>query len=135
MAAVILPSGRTTTPAPAARPGEPILVVDDIVKSFATPDGVVTALDHVSLTVNPGEFLGVIGPSGCGKSTLFNIIGGLLDGYEGRVQVAGEEVRGPHPSIGMIFQDASTVNWRHVHVNLALRLEIAGMARAKRSEE
>ena len=132
--AVTMPSGRTGAPAPAARPGESLLVVDDIVKNFETPDGVVTALDHVSLTVNPGEFVGVIGPSGCGKSTLFNIIGGLLDGYEGRVQVAGEEVRGPHPSIGMIFQEESTFPWRTVIDNVAFPLEIAGMAKAKRYE-
>jgi NitT/TauT family transport system ATP-binding protein len=134
MAAVILPSGRTTTPATAASSGEPILVVDDIVKSFATPDGVVTALDHVSLTVSPGEFLGVIGPSGCGKSTLFNIIGGLLDGYEGTVKVAGERVAGPHPSIGMIFQEESTFPWRTVIDNVAFPLEIAGLAKAERHE-
>ena len=132
--AVTMPSGRTGAPAPAARPGESLLVVDDIVKNFETPDGVVTALDHVSLTVNPGEFVGVIGPSGCGKSTLFNIIGGLLDGYEGRVQVAGEEVRGPHPSIGMIFQEESTFPWRTVIDNVAFPLEIAGMAKAERYE-
>ena len=47
-----------------------ILTVDDIVKRFETPDGVLTAIDHVSLSVAPGEFVGVIGPSGCGKSTL-----------------------------------------------------------------
>ena len=132
--AVTMPSGRTGAPTAAARPGEPLLVVDDIVKNFETPDGVVTALDHVSLTVNPGEFVGVIGPSGCGKSTLFNIIGGLLDGYEGRVQVAGEEVRGPHPSIGMIFQEESTFPWRTVIDNVAFPLEIAGMAKAQRYE-
>ena len=132
--AVTMPSGRAGAPALAAWPGEPILVVDDIVKSFATPDGVVTALDHVSLTVNPGEFVGVIGPSGCGKSTLFNIIGGLLDGYEGRVQVAGEEVRGPHPSIGMIFQEESTFPWRTVIDNVAFPLEIAGLAKTERYE-
>src|SRR5262249_49559734 len=55
-----------------------ILVVEDVVKRFETPDGVLTAVDHVSLSVAPGEFVGVIGPSGCGKSTLFNVIGGLL---------------------------------------------------------
>jgi NitT/TauT family transport system ATP-binding protein len=134
MAAVTMPSGRAGAPAPAARSGEPILVVEDIVKRFETPDGAVTAVDHVSLTVNPGEFLGVIGPSGCGKSTLFNIIGGLLDGYEGTVKVAGEMVRGPHPSIGMIFQEESTFPWRTVIDNVAFPLEIAGMAKAERYE-
>ena len=119
MAAVTMPSGRVAAGAPEATPGRPILVVDDIVKSFETPDGVITAIDHVSLTVAPGEFLGVIGPSGCGKTTLFNIIGGLLDGYEGTVRVAGERVRGPHAAIGMIFQEESTFPWRNVIDNVA----------------
>jgi NitT/TauT family transport system ATP-binding protein len=111
-----------------------ILVVDDIVKRFETPDGVLTALDHVSLNVAPGEFVGVIGPSGCGKSTLFNVIGGLLDGYEGTVKVAGERVRGPHPAIGMIFQEESTFPWRTVIDNVAFPLEIAGLPKAERYE-
>jgi NitT/TauT family transport system ATP-binding protein len=114
---------------------EPILVVEDIVKRFETPDGVLTAVDHVSFTVAPGEFLAVIGPSGCGKSTLFNVMGGLLDGYEGRVSVAGETVTGPHPSIGMIFQEESTFPWRTVIDNVAFPLEIAGMAKAERHEK
>ena len=112
-----------------------ILVVDNITKRFETPEGVVTAVDHVSLSVAPGEFVGVIGPSGCGKSTLFNIIGGLLDGYEGTVKVAGELVRGPHPSIGMIFQEELTFPWRTVIDNVAFPLEIAGMAKAERYDK
>src|SRR6478672_3736201 len=111
-----------------------ILVVDDIVKRFETPDGVLTAVDHVSFGVAPGEFVGVIGPSGCGKSTLFNVIGGLLDGYDGRVSVAGETVRGPHASIGMIFQEESTFPWRTVIDNVAFPLEVAGMAKAERHD-
>jgi NitT/TauT family transport system ATP-binding protein len=118
----------------ASAAAEPILVVDDIVKTFETPDGVLTALDHVSLSLRPGEFLGVIGPSGCGKSTLFNIIGGLLDGYAGTVKVAGERVTGPHPSIGMLFQEESTFPWRSVIDNVAFPLEIAGMPKAERTE-
>ena len=70
-------------------------MVDDIVKRFETPDGVLVAVDHISLAVTPGEFLGIIGPSGCGKSTLFNVIGGLLDADEGTVRVAGELVARP----------------------------------------
>src|SRR5207237_3198815 len=119
---------------PREQAATPVLVVDDIVKRFETPEGIITAVDHISFDVAPGEFLAVIGPSGCGKSTLFNIIGGLLDGYEGRVQVAGEEVRGPHPSIGMIFQEESTFPWRTVIDNVAFPLEIAGMAKAERYE-
>jgi NitT/TauT family transport system ATP-binding protein len=125
----------TTRPAdvvPATAPA--FLVVDDVVKQFATPDGTITAVDHVSLTVTPGEFLSVIGPSGCGKSTLFNIIGGLIDGYDGNITVAGERVAGPHASIGMVFQEESTFPWRTVIENVAFPLEIAGVKKAKRIE-
>ena len=113
---------------------DPILVVENIVKRFETQDGVLTAVDDVSFNVVPGEFLSVIGPSGCGKSTLFNVIGGLMDGYDGRVSVAGETVRGPHASIGMIFQEESTFPWRTVIDNVAFPLEIAGMGKAERAE-
>jgi len=114
---------------------EPILVVEDIVKRFETQDGVLTAVDGVSFTVAPGEFLAVIGPSGCGKSTLFNVIGGLIDAYDGRVLVDGGAVRGPHPSVGMIFQEESTFPWRTVIDNVAFPLEIAGMPKAERLEK
>jgi len=130
MAAV--PFERIDADAPKLAPANAILTVDDIVKRFETPDGVLTAIDHVSLSVAPGEFVGVIGPSGCGKSTLFNVIGGLLDGYDGTVKVAGERVRGPHPAIGMIFQEESTFPWRNVLDNVAFPLEIAGLPRAER---
>jgi NitT/TauT family transport system ATP-binding protein len=113
----------------------PILCVENIVKRFETPDGVLTAVDDVSFTVAPGEFLAVIGPSGCGKSTLFNVMGGLIDGYDGRVSVGGETVRGPHASIGMIFQEESTFPWRTVIDNVAFPLEVAGLAKAERHEK
>lgn len=110
------------------------LVVDGVTKRFETPDGVLTAVDNVSLTVSHGEFLGVIGPSGCGKSTLFNVIGGLVDGYDGRITVAGETVSGPHPAIGMVFQEESTFPWRTVIDNVAFPLELAGLSKAERYE-
>ena len=114
---------------------DPILVVENIVKRFETQDGVLTAVDGVSFDVVPGEFLSVIGPSGCGKSTLFNVIGGLIEGYDGRVQVGTETVRGPHASIGMIFQEESTFPWRTVIDNVAFPLEIAGMPKAQRLDK
>src|SRR5215468_7538475 len=96
---------------PRMSPADPILVVEDIVKRFDTPEGALTAVERVSFTVAPGEFLAVIGPSGCGKSTLFNVIGGLIDDYDGRVAIAGETLRGPHAAIGMVFQEESTFPW------------------------
>jgi NitT/TauT family transport system ATP-binding protein len=122
------------TPLPQADSGPALLAVENIVMHFGTAEGGVAALDDVSFTVAPGEFLAVIGPSGCGKSTLFNIIGGLLGGYDGRVAVAGEKVYGPHASIGMVFQEESTFPWRNVVDNVAFPLEIAGMAKRERIE-
>jgi NitT/TauT family transport system ATP-binding protein len=109
-----------------------ILVVADLAMRFATREGDVVALDDVSFNVTPGEFLAVIGPSGCGKSTLFNIIGGLLSGYQGRVAVDGEPISGPHASIGMVFQEESTFPWRNVVENVAFPLEIAGVPKRER---
>jgi NitT/TauT family transport system ATP-binding protein len=134
MPSATLPSDLAGGAAARTRPAEPILTVEDIVKRFDTPDGALTAIDRVSFAVTPGEFFAVIGPSGCGKSTLFNVIGGLIDGYQGRVAVAGETVRGPHAAIGMVFQEESTFPWRTVIENVAFPLEIAGIAKAERRE-
>jgi len=119
---------------PVPRATAAILVVEDIVMRFVTAEGDITALDDVSFNVAPGEFLAVIGPSGCGKSTLFNIIGGLLSGYQGHVAVGGETISGPHDSIGMVFQEESTFPWRNVVDNVAFPLEIAGVPRRERIE-
>src|SRR5215469_8403548 len=121
-------------PADAARADKPILVVEDVSKQFATPDGPITAVDHISFDVAPGEFLAVIGPSGCGKSTLFNLIGGLVGGYDGHIMVTGERIYGPHPAIGMVFQEESTFPWRTVIENVGFPLEIAGRPKRERNE-
>ncbi|AMN39328.1 ABC transporter ATP-binding protein [Rhodoplanes sp. Z2-YC6860] len=118
-----------------AAAADPLLTVENVVKRFETPDGVLTAVDNVSFTVQPGEFLSVIGPSGCGKSTLFNIIGGLTDGYDGAVRVGRETVRGPHASVGMIFQEESTFPWRTVLDNVAFPLEVAGVGKTERYDK
>lgn len=117
---------------PSATAIPPALAVDRIVKRFETADGATTAVDDVSFSVRPGEFLSIIGPSGCGKSTLFNILGGLLGDYDGTVAVDGERVSGPHPAIGMVFQEESSFPWRSVIENVAFPLEIKGMPKAER---
>src|SRR5437764_2248671 len=106
---------------------EALLDVRNISKRFATTDGGILAVDDVSFSVAPGEFVSIIGPSGCGKSTLFNIIGGLTGDYTGNVTVEGSAVSGTHPAIGMVFQEESTFPWRTVEENVAFPLEIAGV--------
>ena len=129
----VAPMPVTTASARIAR-GEPLLAVDHLTVRFQTPEGPLTAVDDFSLTVAQGEFLGVIGPSGCGKTTVFNVVGGLLTDYQGRVTVAGETINGPHASIGMIFQEESTFPWRTVIDNVAFPLEILGIPKAQRLE-
>jgi NitT/TauT family transport system ATP-binding protein len=119
---------------PGVASAKPLLVIDDVVKRFETPEGPVVAVDHMSFDVAQGEFLSLIGPSGCGKSTLFNIVGGLLGGYDGRVTIGGEVISGPHAAIGMVFQEESTFPWRTVLDNVAFPLEIKGVSRAERLE-
>jgi NitT/TauT family transport system ATP-binding protein len=112
----------------------PLLLVQDLAKSFETPEGPVIAVDRVSFAVGHGELVSLIGPSGCGKSTIFNMIGGLTPMSEGRVMVDGGAVSGPHPAIGMVFQEESTFPWRTVLENVAFPLEIQGMPRKERIE-
>jgi NitT/TauT family transport system ATP-binding protein len=111
-----------------------LLDVERVSKRFVTSEGVITAVDDVSFSIAPGEFVSIIGPSGCGKSTLFNIVGGLVADYDGRVTVAGDTVRGTHPAIGMVFQEESTFPWRTVVENVAFPLEVAGMPKEARLE-
>jgi len=118
---------------PSATP-DGILAVKNVVVRFETAEGPLTAVDDISFSVRPGEFLSIIGPSGCGKSTLFNVIGGLLTDHLGSVEVAGERIDGPHKSIGMVFQEESTFPWRTVTDNVAFPLELVGMGRGKREE-
>ncbi|WP_082540801.1 ABC transporter ATP-binding protein [Pseudolabrys sp. Root1462] len=112
-----------------------VLSADNVTKKFDTAEGPLVAVDNISFDVRPGEFLSVIGPSGCGKSTLFNIIGGLTPDHDGTITVDGEVVRGPHPSIGMVFQEESTFPWRTVIDNVCFPLEIANVPKAERLDK
>jgi len=111
-----------------------MLVVESVTKRFPAGDGVLTALENLSLEVPKGRFVALIGPSGCGKSTLFNVIGGLLDGYEGRVVIDGQAVRGVHRDVGMVFQEESTFPWLTTLENVAFPLQVAGVPKAERGE-
>src|SRR6266542_607546 len=103
-----------------------ILTLRNASKVFANPDNgtdQVQAIENVSLEVQTGEFFSIIGPSGCGKSTLLRIIGGLLSATSGELTVGNERVNGPHPWIGMVFQEESTFPWRTTLANVEFGLE------------
>jgi NitT/TauT family transport system ATP-binding protein len=125
-------SAAALAPAPAATSGKIPLAVRGVSKRFDTASGSTLAVDDVSFDLKPGEFVSIIGPSGCGKSTLFHVIGGLTEATTGEVTVEGDRVRGPHPAIGIVFQEESTFPWRSVADNVAFPLEIAGVGRDER---
>ena len=102
---------------------------------FRAPDGgPLRALGPVSFDVAAQDFVCVVGPSGCGKSTLIRVLAGLAPASSGAALCDGELVEGPMPHIAVMFQDANLMPWRTVLDNIALPLEIAGLARNERVE-
>jgi len=92
----------------------------------------VTAIDGIDLTVHAGELVCIVGASGCGKSTLLNIVGGLEERSGGSVAVDGEQVVGPGPDRGMVFQAYSLYPWKSVADNVAFGLECSGFPKDER---
>ena len=88
----------------------------------------VTALEGVSLALEPGDFVTLLGPSGCGKSTLLRVIADIIAPTAGAVRVFGEapSVARQRREIGFVFQDASLLPWRNVLDNVRLPLEVGG---------
>ena len=89
-------------------------------------------LDVERFSVREGELITVIGPSGCGKSTFLHILGGFIKSEGGgSIRVYGEEVSGPGPDRGMMFQEFALFPWRTVAGNVAWGLETQGAPRAQ----
>lgn len=80
------------------------------------------------MEVEEGGFVGLVGPSGCGKSTLLRCVAGLMEPESGEVEVFGQPVRGPHPEVGILFQDDALLPWRTARENVALSLRFRGMS-------
>lgn len=103
---------------------EPVLVIRDLSAVFRNGNGGLKALERVSFSVYPQEFVCVLGPSGSGKSTLLRILAGLLPPTEGEVWYRGERVNGPRRQVGFVFQKANLMPWRTVLQNILLPLEL-----------
>ncbi|HEX4123718.1 MAG TPA: ABC transporter ATP-binding protein [Tepidisphaeraceae bacterium] len=107
------------------------LVLSGIGKSFADSS---VALEDISLTCEPGEFVVVVGPSGCGKSTLLNVAAGMIQADRGRVELDGRPIDGPGPDRAMVFQEHGLFAWLTAEQNVEFGLKMAGMPKEARKQ-
>jgi putative ABC transport system ATP-binding protein len=124
-----------------------LIQTEQLTKIYGKGETAVTALDHVNLGVNAGEFAAVMGPSGCGKSTLLHLIGGLDRATSGKVLIEGSDLTALDDSrltelrrrkIGFVFQFFNLIPVLDAAENAALPLTLDGVktaeARAKAAD-
>lgn len=119
----------------------PIIDLDEVSKLYGFGDATAVALNEISLSIEPGEFIAVMGPSGCGKSTLMNLIGLLDHPTHGNYQLNGRAVAKLRPnqrakirrdSIGFVFQSFNLLPKLNVLENVALPLAYKGTTQVRR---
>lgn len=105
----------------------------NVVKTYGTGDGMQKAVDHISFTIEEGEFVVILGQSGAGKSTVLNMLGGMDQPSEGQVIVAGKEISSMNDRalgnyradiIGFIFQFYNLIPSLTAYENIALTRSI-----------
>jgi NitT/TauT family transport system ATP-binding protein len=103
------------------------LLFEGLTKVYESREGTeIAALDRTDLTIASGEFVAIVGPSGCGKSTLLSLVAGLAPVTTGRIAIDGQEVKRPHPTVGVVFQTDLLLYWRTIIDNILLPIEIKG---------
>ena len=114
-----------------------MLNVNGLTKSFGFGSDKFQVLKGIDLQLEKGELVALMGPSGCGKSTLLNIIGGLLPGDGGEIELNGRKYGKKGPSsvvdvrrelVGWIFQDFHLLNNLSAVDNVAMALELSGVS-------
>jgi NitT/TauT family transport system ATP-binding protein len=110
------------------------LEVAGLKKTYTKNGQPLEIVDIERFAAREGEFITIIGPSGCGKSTFLHIMGGFIGADAGAIRVYGQEVKGPGPDRGMMFQEFALFPWKTVAGNVAWGLETQGVARQKTDE-
>jgi sulfonate transport system ATP-binding protein len=96
-----------------------MLRLDGLAKTYA--DGT-AALAGIDLAVGASEIVALVGGSGCGKTTLLRLLAGLDVPSAGTINLDGEPVIGPHPGIGIVFQEPRLMPWLSVAQNVGFGL-------------
>jgi putative ABC transport system ATP-binding protein len=118
-----------------------MLEAKDVMKSFRSGGGTVTAVKGVTMTVADGEFVAIVGRSGSGKTTLMNLLGALEQPTSGMIFVDGQDITQLSPAelvhyrgrkIGFVFQSYNLVPNLTSVENVMLPMEFAGVAKAER---
>src|SRR3712207_8380842 len=105
-----------------------MLSFEHLSKTYA--DGT-RALADINLTMHEGEIVALIGGSGCGKTTLLRLIAGLDRESAGQIRLDGEVLSGPHPAVGIVFQEPRLLPWLSVSDNIAFGLDGLSAAEKK----
>ncbi|PKD40253.1 sulfonate ABC transporter ATP-binding protein [Methylomonas sp. Kb3] len=92
------------------------------------------AVQDVSVSIAPGEFICLLGPSGCGKSTLLGALAGHLPA-SGGLRVDARPINGPDAERGIVFQQHTLFPWKSVIDNVAFGLKMQGIRRDTRREQ
>lgn len=118
----------------------PVIELHDLTKQFGHDDTTITALDHIDLTIEKGEFVTIMGPSGCGKTTLLNLLGLIDTASQGKYMLSGKPVSELSPSdqahirahkIGFVFQSFNLLNRLNILDNVALPLTYSRLGRIR----
>ena len=112
-----------------------ILEAKDLVKFYGKGESLVKAVNHISFSVEAGEFVAIVGTSGSGKTTILNLIGGLDIPDKGKIIIDGQDISGMKPDeltifrrrkIGFIFQNYKLVTVLNTYNNIVMPVKLDG---------